>query len=247
MLSIDLNCDLGESTHLWPYDIKNELALLPYISSMNLACGLHAGDPHTLHELVQAGLRANLRIGAHPGFNDRENFGRKELKIAPHKIYDLVLYQLGALQGFLSVHNGVMHHVKPHGALYNMAARDATLAAAIASAVKAFNPRLILMGLAGSQLIRMAEVVGLPTSSEVFADRSYQADGSLTPRDQPGALLDDPEKVVAQITQMLNSGSVTTVDGQEIPVFADTVCIHGDGSNALELAKAIHTAVQLTI
>lgn len=245
MLSIDFNCDMGESTHLWPYDIANDLSLLPYISSMSLACGLHAGDPHILHELVQAGIRANLHIGAHPGFADRENFGRKNLALPAWKIYDLVLYQLGAVQAFLSVHGAMLHYVKPHGALYTMAARDATIAAAIAAAVKAFNPRLVLYGLSGSVLIRTAAAAGLPVANEVFADRSYQPDGSLTSRQQAGAMITDPQKAVAQVVQMVNQGTVITLTGEEIPVEADTVCIHSDGVNALVLAKAIHEAMQL--
>jgi 5-oxoprolinase (ATP-hydrolysing) subunit A len=240
MLATDINCDMGESTHLWHYDIEKDLALLPWISSMNIACGFHAGDPHTMHELVAAALKAGVAIGAHPSYNDRDNFGRSGMVLSPEKVYDLVLYQVGALQAFLQVHATSLHHVKPHGALYNMAAADTVLATAICQAVKDLDENLLLYGLSGSLLISTALDMGLPTASEVFADRTYRNDGSLTPRSEANALIEEDAVAIAQVLQMVQEGIVHTTTGNKVAITAETICIHSDGAHALAFAQQIH-------
>jgi 5-oxoprolinase (ATP-hydrolysing) subunit A len=240
MLSIDLNCDMGESTHLWPWSIEKDRALLPFLSSINLACGFHAGDAHTMHELVEAALTEGVAIGAHPSYEDRDNFGRSNQLLSPEKIYDIVLYQVGALDAFLKVMHSRLHHVKPHGALYNMAAKDEVLASAICKAVYDYDNRLIVYGLSGSMLIAAAHATGLRTCSEVFADRTYQDDGQLTPRIAPNALINDSKQALTQVLQMVQRRTVTSVHGKEVPIAAETICIHGDGEHAVELAMAIH-------
>ena len=243
MLSIDINCDMGESTHLWPYHIEQDHVLLSYVSSINLACGFHAGDPHTMHELVEAAITSGVAIGAHLGFEDRNNFGRTNVQLSPEKVYDLVLYQIGALDAFLKVMNSRLHHVKPHGALYNMSAKNATIARAIAQAVKEHDPNLVLFGLSGSHSVQEAQQLGLKTCSEVFADRTYQDDGSLTPRSQPNALIHNTKQAVTQTLQMIQQKTVNSVSGKEMPIIAETICIHGDNHEAVAFAKAINEAL----
>ena len=235
---------MGESTHLWPYDIKKDLALLPWISSMNIACGFHAGDPHTMHELVAAALKTGVAIGAHPSYQDRENFGRSNLFLSPEKVYDIMVYQVGALQAFLQVHGAALHHVKPHGALYNMAAADAVLATAVCQAVKDIDDDLVLYGLSGSELIKAAQSIGLTTASEVFADRTYQDDGSLTPRSAAHALIEEEQACITQVLQMVQQGTVNTINGHTISIAAETICIHSDGTHALAFAQHIHQALK---
>lgn len=230
---------MGESTHLWPYDIEKDKTLLSYVSSINLACGYHAGDAHTMHQLAAAAIAAGVAVGAHPGFADRENFGRTNLSLPPAAIYDLVLYQIGALDAFLKVQHSRLHHVKPHGALYNMAAKEETMAEVICKAVYDYDSSLVLYGLSGSRLIKAAHATGLATCSEVFADRTYQDDGHLTPRTHPQALLHDTKQSLQQVLQMVEQRTVTSVNGKEVPLVADTVCIHGDGEHAVEFARAI--------
>jgi len=231
---------MGESTHLWPYHIEQDHILLSYVSSINLACGFHAGDPHTMHELVEAAITAGIAIGAHPGFEDRDNFGRTNVQLSPEKIYDLVLYQIGALDAFLKVMNSRLHHVKPHGALYNMAAKDSVLAAAICKAIYDYDSKLLLYGLSGSQLIAAANDIGLSSCSEVFADRTYQDDGTLTPRSDEKALITDTKQALKQVLQMVQQQTVISASGKEVPIMADTICIHGDGAHAVEFAQAIN-------
>ncbi len=233
---------MGESTHLWPYNIKKDLQLLAYVSSINLACGFHAGDAHTMHKLVAAAVDANIAIGAHPGFPDRENFGRTGMHLPPEQVYDLVLYQIGALDAFLKVMDTRLHHVKPHGALYNMAAKEPALAEAICKAVYDYDEALILYGLSGSKLVQAAIATGLKTCSEVFADRTYQDDGQLTPRTDPHALIIDPQQSLNQVLQMVTRRSVISVHGKEVPIVADTVCIHSDGEHAIDFARSINEA-----
>jgi UPF0271 protein len=239
MLSMDINCDMGESTHLWPYDLQKDKELLSYVSSINLACGLHAGDPNTMYAIVTAATEASVAIGAHPSFFDRENFGRTNITLSAREIYDLVLYQVTMLDIFLKNGNRKMHHVKPHGALYNMAAKDRIMADAICQAVFDHNPKLILYGLSGSELINAATEIGLKTCSEVFADRTYQDDGQLTPRTQPNALIEDASQSLQQVLQMVTRRTVTSVNGKEVPLVADTVCIHSDGAHAVEFARGL--------
>ncbi|MEP7279765.1 MAG: 5-oxoprolinase subunit PxpA [Bacteroidota bacterium] len=244
MQEIDINCDMGESTALWPYHIDTDLALLPYISSINIACGAHAGDASTMHELVKVALRAGLAIGAHPGFEDRQHFGRAAIQASPIKIYDSVICQLGALDGFLKINGAKLHHVKPHGALYNMAAADEVLATVICKAIKDYDAGLVLYGLSGSLLVQAATAAGLGSGNEVFADRTYREDGSLTPRWEPGALIETTEQSLQQVMQMALHGTVIATSGKTIPVTADTICIHGDGVQALAFAKNIYQSLQ---
>jgi UPF0271 protein len=244
MQKIDINCDMGESTDLWPYCIDNDMALLPYITSANIACGFHAGDAHTMHELVDAALLAGVVVGAHPGFDDRQNFGRTNRQLPPAKIYDLIICQLGALDAFLKINGTKLHHIKPHGALYNMSASDAVMATAVCQAVKDYDAGLILYGLSGSILAKTATDLQLPFCPEVFADRTYQEDGSLTPRSLPDALIENEAQCLQQVIQMAKFGKVQTVSNKTINVQAGTVCIHSDGAHALAFAKLIYHALQ---
>jgi len=239
MLSIDINCDMGESTHLWKYDIENDLKLLRYVSSINIACGMHAGDSYTMHELVNAASIEGVAVGAHPGFADRDNFGRINHELSHEHIYDLIIYQIGALDAFMRVTDESLHHVKPHGALYNMAAKDAKIAETICIAVYDYNPNLIIYGLSGSKLIEAATATGLKTYSEVFADRTYQDDGHLTPRTEANALIKDQQQSLEQVMQMVMQRSVTSVNEKEVPIVADTLCLHSDGEHALQFAREI--------
>lgn len=237
MYRIDLNCDLGEGT-------GNDAAMMPYISSASIACGFHAGDADTMFATAGLCADAGVNAGAHPSFHDRANFGRTEQPVLPGAVYELMIQQLLLIDEMTHAAGTVMRHVKPHGALYNMAARDMELATAIARAVKNFNRELVLFGLSGSKLIEAGKAEGLVTASEVFADRIYQDDGSLTPRVQPNALITDTDASVAQVLQMIKTGTVTSVSGKVIPVVAETVCLHGDGVQAVEFAKAINGALK---
>ena len=238
MKTIDINCDTGEG-------IGNEEAIIPFISSANIACGYHAGDENTIWETAELCKKHNVAIGAHPSFFDKKNFGRTELKLDTDDIYDIVTQQLFIIDEIVSDLNVSIHHVKPHGALYNLSAKDKTTAAAIARAVKDFNHELILFGLSGSHSIKEAEKIGLETCNEVFADRTYMEDGSLMPRTMEGAVINDPDKVVHQALQLVNEGTVTTATGKTIKLKADTICIHGDGIHAVELAKEITENLKL--
>jgi len=242
MLRIDLNCDMGESFGIWR--LGNDEAVLPYITSANIACGVHAGDPSTMRRTVRMALDRGVAVGAHPGLPDLVGFGRRNLAITPAEAYDLVVYQVGALAAFVKAEGGRLQHVKPHGALYNMAAKDRALADAIAAAVAAVDPGLILFGLAGSELVHAGQRAGLRVAAEAFADRTYQADGSLTPRRTPGAVIDDPNRAAEQVIRLVKEGTVRALDGTEVPVQADTVCLHGDGPRAVELARAIRARLE---
>ena len=224
--------------------IGNEALLMPFISSANIACIYHAGDEATMQQVVELCVQHHVNIGAHPSFPDRKNFGRTEMNLPAEEVYELVEQQLIILKEITDLFDIALTHVKPHGALYNQSARDGVLAKTIARAVKDFDQQLVLFGLSGSHSIREAELLGLKTASEVFADRSYQDDGSLTPRSEPGALIEDAGKAVKQVLQMINEGTVTTVSGKTIPIIAQTICIHSDGIHAVEFAKAIHDAIQ---
>ena len=235
---IDLNCDMGES--FGAYTLGNDEAIMPFISSVNIACGFHAGDPATMRQTVKAALRHNLNIGAHPGLPDLQGFGRREMKLSAEEAYDMTLYQIGALTAFVKAEGGVLNHVKPHGALYNMAAKNSELSDAIVHAVYDADSSLILYGLSGSELITSAERRGLMVKNEVFADRTYQSDGTLTPRNQSNALITDHKFAIQQVIKMVEKGIITTHNGVDLAIKADTVCIHGDGINALEFAAEIH-------
>jgi 5-oxoprolinase (ATP-hydrolysing) subunit A len=235
MLSVDLNCDMGEGC-------GNDAELMNYVSSINIACGFHAGDTTLMRKTVELAINKGVAIGGHPGFRDLENFGRKEMKISQEEVSEIVFYQILNLKGICEDFGTTLHHVKPHGALYNQAAKDAEIAAAIAGAVKQLDANLILYGLSGSRLISEAEKIGLRTASEVFADRTYQSDGSLTPRSEPNALIKDVKLSLAQIMQMIDTQTVTATNGEIVKLKAETICIHGDGENAVEFAKEIHSA-----
>lgn len=241
-LTVDLNCDMGES--FGAYRIGQDESLLPYISSANIACGFHGGDPAVMRRTVELAFQHGVAVGAHPGLPDLQGFGRREMQISPQEAYDLVLYQTGALEAFTRAAGAKLQHVKPHGALYNMAARNSALAEAIAEAIYRLNPELVLFGLAGSELIKAGQKLGLSTAQEVFADRSYQQDGSLTPRNQANALISNPEQAVQQVMCMLKEGKVKSLQGSDIAIQADTICIHGDGPHALVFAQQLHRALQ---
>lgn len=242
MYHVDLNSDLGESFGL--YTIGNDEEVLQYVSSANIACGFHAGDPHVMQRTVAMAAAAGVAVGAHPGVPDLMGFGRRKMDITPQEAYAMVLYQVGALQAFTTAAHVPLQHVKPHGALYNMAAKNKALAAAIAQAVHDVNPQLILYGLAGSYLISEGKKIGLQTASEVFADRTYQPDGTLTPRSQPDAMVTDEELAISRVLRMIQEGVVTAQNDADIPVQADTICIHGDGAKALAFAHKIKTALE---
>ena len=238
MLTIDINCDMGEG-------IGNDEAIMPFISSANIACGYHAGDEGTMKQTIALALRNDVSIGAHPSFFDKKNFGRLEMNLRVDEIYDLVILQLRTIDKIIKEHNTTLHHVKPHGALYNMSAKDPRIARAIAQAVKDFDHDLVLFVLSGSHSKEVADELGLKTASEVFADRTYQDDGRLTPRSQPKALIDDPGQAVKQALQMVIERTVTTVTGKTISIVADTICIHGDGQHATQFAKAINEELKM--
>jgi len=238
---IDLNCDTGESFGAW--QMGRDAELMNYASSINVACGFHAGDASVICETVKTAINKNVAVGAHPSFPDLQGFGRRAMSLSTQEIFDIVLYQVSALKGICEALGGTLHHVKPHGALYNQAAKDANLAEAIANAVKAIDKNLILYGLSNSFLISEAEKINLQTASEVFADRTYRADGTLTPRSEANALIHDTEKAVSQVLEMIKEQSVTAVSGEKVLLKAETVCIHGDGENALEFAAAIRQSL----
>jgi UPF0271 protein len=242
MRHVDLNCDLGES--FGAFVIGADAELMSTISSANVACGFHAGDPAVMRRTVRMAREAGVAVGAHPGLPDLVGFGRREMRVTPHEVEDMVLYQVGALGAIASAEGVALRHVKAHGALYNMAARDRGLAEAIARAVRAVDPALILFGLAGSEMLRAASAAGLPTAAEGFADRTYEPDGSLTPRAQAHALLQDQGSVVRRAVRMAGEDSVVATDGAEIVVRVDTICIHGDTPGAPELARAVRAGLE---
>ncbi len=237
MLVCDINCDMGEG-------MGNDELIMPYISSVNIACGYHAGDEHTMLNTILLAQKCKLNIGAHPSFPDRENFGRTTMNKTAVEVYKLVSWQLYALEKVAASCNASLHHVKPHGALYNLAASDKSIAAAIANAVKDFDEKAFLYGLSGSYLISEAKALGLKTANEFFADRTYQDDGTLTPRTERNALIEDVEQCVKQVLMMIKEGKVKTLSGKEISIVTETICIHGDGVNAVEFAKAIHETLK---
>jgi UPF0271 protein len=243
MRYIDLNCDMGEG-------LDNDAAIMPFISSANIACGYHAGNHDTMLRTATLALENKVAIGAHPGFADKANFGRTEQQLSDPALYELITTQLYAMQLVCKSLHTTVKHVKPHGALYNMAAKSSSMARVIVKAVKDVDPRLCFFGLSNSWLITAAREAGLKTASEVFADRTYQDDGSLTPRTQSNALIEKEEQAIAQVLQMVTGQKVTTVNGHTIPMTAETICIHGDGAQAVTFARTIHTALrhhQLTI
>lgn len=232
-----INCDMGEGA-------GTDEVIMPFINAANIACGYHAGDTATMWQTMQLAIQYKVAVGAHISFFDKENFGRSEIQLSNDEVYELVSQQLIILNEITTALDAKINHVKPHGALYNMSAKDGILATVIAKAVKDFDGNLILVGLSGSHSISEAKKVGLKTASEVFADRTYQDDGTLTPRSLTNALIDTEEKVIKQVLQMIKQGSVTTVTGKTIPIIAETICIHGDGKHAVEFAKVIYEAIK---
>ncbi len=238
MFSIDLNCDIGESFGAWT--MGNDAALMDFVSSVNIACGFHAGDASVIRRTIETAVKNGVKIGAHPSYPDLQGFGRREMKISADEVFDIVLYQVAALKGICEAFETRLNHVKPHGALYNTAAKDAKIAAAIAEAVKKIDKNLVFYGLSGSFLISEAEKIGLQTASEVFADRTYKSDGTLTPRTEPNALIHDSKQAVAQVLEMIFEQKVTATGGEKVALKAETICIHGDGANGLEFARLIN-------
>lgn len=240
--SIDLNCDMGESFGAWKMGQDEDI--LPYVTSANIACGFHAGDPSTMRKTVAAAIRHGVALGAHPGLPDLAGFGRRNMDISPDDAYDIVVVQVGALAGVAASQGGRLNHVKAHGALYNMAAKNRELADAIARAVHDVDPSLVLYALASSAQVDAGRNAGLTVAQEVFADRSYQSDGSLTPRKQPNAMIEDPDASIRQVLRMIKEGKVGSMQGGDIAVDADTLCIHGDQPGAVVFAKAIRKALE---
>ena len=243
MFVVDINSDLGES--YGAYTVGNDKEVLKYISSANIACGYHAGDHNVMFETVRLSKNYRVQIGAHPGLPDIPGFGRREMNLSAREIYNLVIYQIGSLAAVCKVNGTVLAHVKPHGALYNMAAKNLEIAKAIAAAVYDFNPELVLFGLAGSELVKAGEEKGLIVAQEVFADRTYQPDGILTPRTKENALIHDTQIAINRVIRMIKDGKVAAVDGADVKIKADTVCVHGDSPKALEFVTELKQALIL--
>lgn len=241
-MRIDLNCDVGES--FGAYQLGDDAKLLEHVTSANVACGFHAGDHATMRHTVRLAAERNIAIGAHPGLPDLAGFGRRTMNISPQDAHDIVLYQMGALAAFTKAEGVPLRHVKPHGALYNMAAKDSKLADAIARAVARFDDALILVGLASSELIRAGGECGLRTASEAFVDRGYETDGSLTPRGESGAMITSIARSLEQCRSIVIDGTVRSRQDTDVDLRADTLCIHGDSPRAAELAAAIRLGLQ---
>ncbi|WP_416181025.1 LamB/YcsF family protein [Bellilinea sp.] len=241
-MTIDLNCDMGES--FGRYTLGSDEELMPYLSSINLACGFHAGDPMVIQQTVQTAVKYNLAVGAHPGYPDLQGFGRRKIEMSPEEVEAMVLYQIGALWGFLRSARIEMTHVKPHGALYNQAAQEVRLANAIARSVRRFSKELILVGLAGSALIEAGLECGLNVANEGFVERGYQADGRLVPRGMEGAVIHDLIIAARQAIQLAMDGITVHKGEMAMNVKIDTLCIHGDSPNALEIVRAVRSALE---
>jgi len=241
-MKIDLNCDMGESFGAWTTGA--DARVMPHITSANVACGAHAGDPTVMRRTVRLARDAGVAVGAHPGFADLQGFGRREMQMDAGELEDLLIAQIGALTAVARAEGVTLQHVKAHGALYNMAAREPRLAAAIARAVKACDPSLVMFGLPGSALLDAGRAEGLRVAAEGFADRSYERDGSLTPRSRPGAVVHDVEAVVARAVRMVRDGEVLTIDGRAVALEAQTICVHGDTPGAADLVERIGEALR---
>ena len=241
-MRVDLNADVGESFGAW--SLGQDPAVMKSITSANVACGFHAGDPGVMRATVALALEHGVAVGAHPGFPDLAGFGRRELQVAPRDVEDFVVYQIGALAGIAAAQGVRLRHVKPHGALFNMAVRDAALADAIARAVTMIDKSMILFGLPGSELIAAGQRAGLRTACEVFADRAYQPDGTLVPRQEHGAVIHDAETVVHRVIGMVRDRAVDAIDGTRVLLSIDTICVHGDTPGAAELAARIRAALE---
>lgn len=241
-MPIDLNCDMGES--FGRYTLGDDAAMLSVVTSANIACGLHAGDPLVMRRTVALAAERGVAVGAHPGYADLQGFGRRVMVMDPDELGALIIYQLGALAGFAAVAGTTMTHVKPHGALYNVAARDVAVANAVADAIAAFDPRLIVVTLPDSELLRAARGRGLRVAREGFADRAYQEDGTLVPRGQLGAVIHDVDRAAARAVRMVTEGRVEAITGAVIPLEIDTLCVHGDTPNAPQIARTLRDALE---
>jgi 5-oxoprolinase (ATP-hydrolysing) subunit A len=241
-MRVDLNCDMGES--FGAYSIGADKEVFPYITSANIACGFHGGDPSVMRRTIASAHSLGVAIGAHPGLPDLAGFGRRPMDVTAEEVYDMVVYQVGALAAFAAAAGTALQHVKAHGALYNMAAAKLPLAEAIAQAVRDVDRGLVLFGLAGSHMLSTGEAVGLKTASEVFADRNYMNDGTLVSRRRSDAMVTDAKHAVERVVRMVKEGVVRTVDGTDIPIRAETICIHGDGAHAAEFARGLRTQLE---
>lgn len=243
MYFVDLNCDLGESFGNYKCGMDEEV--IPFISSANIACGFHASDPLVMMKTVALAKENQVSVGAHPGYPDLVGFGRRNLSASPAEVKAMVQYQVGALQAIAKAQGMSVRHVKPHGAMYNMAGKDAKLAEAICEGIYEVDPGLILLGLSGSEMLKAAEKTGLRSAKEVFADRAYEEDGSLVARSRPGAMITNEEEAIERVVRMIKEGKVTTITGKDIEVQADSICVHGDGEKALAFVEKIRkTLVQ---
>ncbi|UQS86594.1 LamB/YcsF family protein [Nicoliella spurrieriana] len=241
MVSIDLNSDIGES--YGRYHLGNDAEIISLVSSCNIACGFHAGDPNVMAKTVQLAEKAGVGIGAHPGFPDLNGFGRRYIQMDAESVTDMVTYQVAALAGFTKGHR--LHHVKPHGALYNAAGKDINLARAICKGIQNVDSHLLVYGLSNSQLVLAAQEFGLPVVSEVFADRNYQADGTLVPRSQPNAVISDPELIAKRTVEMIKNHSVTAITGETVSLQVDSICVHGDNQKALAIVRRLVDQLKL--
>ena len=241
MKIIDLNSDIGES--FGAFKIGNDVEVLKYISSANIACGYHAGDHNVMFETVRLAQKNGVKIGAHPGFPDLAGFGRREMNLSTREIFNLIIYQIGALQAVCKANGVSLSHVKPHGALYNMAGRSREIADAIAEAIVALDSQLVLFGLAGSELIKAGREKGLQVAEEVFTDRTYQPDGTLTSRRENNAFILDSSEAIQRVTRLITEGKVKAVDGTDLDIQADTICVHGDGPKAVEFLSKLKKAL----
>jgi UPF0271 protein len=237
MKKIDLNCDMGESYGAWK--MGADAGVMPFISSANIACGFHAGDPATIRKTVRLAVDSGVAVGAHPSLPDLMGFGRRVMRISPQDMYDLVIYQAGAVEAFARVAGAKLHHVKCHGALYNMAATDEGLSEAMAKAVRDLGGDVKLYALSNSLMMKVAKKQNIPVFGEVFADRGYSDDGTLAPRDKPGGMIEDAATSVKQVLGMIEEGAVISLNGKRVPVSADTLCLHGDQPGAVTFAQAL--------
>ncbi|MDN4495595.1 5-oxoprolinase subunit PxpA [Ureibacillus aquaedulcis] len=237
MMRIDINCDMGES--FGAYHLGNDLEILDYVTSINVACGFHAGDPMIMARTVRQAIEKNVKIGAHPGYPDLQGFGRRNMDFSPEEIYNMIIYQVGALQAFVGIEKGKLHHVKPHGALYNQSANDREKAGAVIDAMFDLNPDYILYCLSGSLMAQMAKEKGLTVYEEAFSDRNYNEDGTLVTRSQKQALIESEEGMLQHVRGIISSNEVMTIQKKLIKINAQTLCIHGDGPHALHFARRI--------
>lgn len=241
MYKVDLNSDLGES--FGRYTIGSDDRIIPLITSANIACGFHASDPVVMMKTVNMVKKAGTGAGAHPGYPDLMGFGRRNMNVSHEEAKAYTLYQISALGGMCKAAGVKLSHVKPHGAMYNTAGKDYELSKAICEAIKEYDPSLIVMGLAGSQMVKAARDMGLKTAEEVFADRAYEEDGSLVARSKPGAMIEDEDEAIARVVRMIKEGKVQAITGNDIDIKADSVCVHGDGEKALLFVEKIRNAL----